>query len=82
MPAQVLCTIDTLEALAASCACACTCALPACAVSPFVCLPLLPSSRPLLQAFFEFFQALPGQQRLVGYSVYGDTYYAGPGQCV
>lgn len=30
------------------------------------------------EAFYEFFQALPGQQRLVGYSVYGDTYYAGP----
>jgi hypothetical protein len=33
----------------------------------------------VLQAFFEYFQALPGQQRLIGYSVYGDTYYAAPG---
>ncbi|WIA14155.1 hypothetical protein OEZ85_002697 [Tetradesmus obliquus] len=30
------------------------------------------------QAFFAFFQGLPGPKRLVGYSVYGDTYYAGP----
>lgn len=55
---------------------ACLCCLLFC-VSP-----LAPPSRPLLQAFFEFFQGLPGQQRLVGYSVYGDTYYAGPGRCV
>lgn len=34
-----------------------------------------------LQAFFEHFQSLPGQQRLIGYTVYGDKYYAGPGQC-
>jgi len=34
----------------------------------------------LSQAFFEFFEALPGQQRLIGYTMYGDTYYAGPGQ--
>jgi hypothetical protein len=55
-------------------------ALPAClrASCPSPCRHPLP----ILQAFFEFFQALPGQQRLVGYSVYGDTYYAGPGQWV
>jgi hypothetical protein len=33
-----------------------------------------------MQAFFEYFQALPGQRRLIGYTVYGDHYYAGPGQ--
>jgi hypothetical protein len=33
-----------------------------------------------VQAFFEHFQSLPGQQRLIGYTVYGDQYYAGPGQ--
>jgi hypothetical protein len=31
------------------------------------------------QDFFAFFQGLPGPKRLIGYSVYGDTYYAGPG---
>jgi hypothetical protein len=34
----------------------------------------------VLQAFFEYFQSLPGQQRLIGYTVYGDTYYAAPGE--
>jgi tRNA (cytidine/uridine-2'-O-)-methyltransferase len=33
-----------------------------------------------LQAFFSYFQSLPGPKRLIGYSVYGDTYYAGPGE--
>ncbi|KAF6265605.1 Alpha/beta knot methyltransferase [Scenedesmus sp. NREL 46B-D3] len=30
------------------------------------------------EAFFAYFQGLPGPKRLIGYSVYGDTYYAGP----
>ncbi|WIA34338.1 hypothetical protein OEZ86_012677 [Tetradesmus obliquus] len=30
------------------------------------------------QDFFAFFQALPAPKQLIGYSVYGDTYYAGP----
>lgn len=42
----------------------------------------LPVALPCLcvQAFFAYFQSLPGQQRLIGYTVYGDKYYAGPGQ--
>jgi tRNA(Leu) C34 or U34 (ribose-2'-O)-methylase TrmL len=33
------------------------------------------------QAFYEYFMALPGPKRMIGYSVYGSTYYAGPGGC-
>jgi hypothetical protein len=33
------------------------------------------------QAFYDYFTSLPGPKRLIGYSVYGATYYAGPGGC-
>lgn len=34
-----------------------------------------------MQAFYEFFNSdsVPGPKRLVAFTVYGSTYYAGPG---
>ena len=34
-----------------------------------------------LQAFHDFFSSQPDPKRLFGYSKYGETYYAAPGQC-